>query len=97
MNRLIMSITLCGMLVTGVPFLAHADAKVTVVDGKIELVSDDSIVVNFKRYYIAGAALVNTKNEPVDRTELRVGRKVEIFFHDRRIDSILIFPENWGE
>lgn len=97
MNRLIMSIVLCGMLVTGVPFLVHGATKVTMIDGYIEKVSDDSIVVDFKRYYLAGAVLLNIKNEPVDKTELRVGRKVEIFFHDRRIDSILIYPENWAE
>jgi hypothetical protein len=97
MNRLIISALLSGMLVTGVPCLVHADAKVTMVDGYIERVSDDSIVVNFKRYYLAGAALRNIKDEPVNMTELRVGRKVEIFFHDRRIDCILIYPENWAE
>lgn len=97
MNRLIMSIVVCGMLAIGVPFPAHADTKVTMIEGIIEKVSDDSIVVNFKRHYLAGAVLCNTKNERVDMTKLRVGGKVAIYFRDKGIDCILIYPENLAE
>lgn len=70
---------------------AYVTPRVTTVRGLIERVSDDSIVVNDKRYTITGIPLVKASGELAKKDELRTGVKVEIFFKDKTMHSILIY------
>ncbi|RJQ49878.1 MAG: hypothetical protein C4538_01380 [Nitrospiraceae bacterium] len=68
---------------------SYAD-KVHVVEGIIERVMEDSIVVRGKYYGITGVPLVDSSGKTKKKTELITGNKVEIFIEDRNVSSILI-------
>lgn len=78
---------------SGLSFQAYAaqNSDVTTVEGLIVRVSDDSIVVRDKRYELAGVPLVKSTGERASWDELRIGKKVEIFFEKGRITSVLIY------
>jgi len=65
-----------------------------VVEGLIESVTDDSIKVRGNYYDIAGVPLENASGKTVQKDQLKVGRKVEIFFKNNSIKTILIYPEH---
>jgi hypothetical protein len=69
----------------------YVTTRITTVKGLIENISDDSIVVNDKRYTITGIPLVKPSGELAKKDELSIGAKVEIFFKDKMMSSILIY------
>lgn len=64
--------------------------KVRVVEGLIQNVTDDSIEVRGRYYNIANVPLVDASGRNVAKHRLVKGKKVEIFFKDNKIASILI-------
>jgi len=64
--------------------------KVRTVEGLIEDVSKDSIKVRGKYYNISDTPLKNASGKNISRDQLRVGKKVEIFFLNNRITTVLI-------
>ncbi|RJQ22241.1 MAG: hypothetical protein C4560_02665 [Nitrospiraceae bacterium] len=71
---------------------AHA-AKVSTVEGIIQRVTNDSIQVRGKYYGISGIPLINPSGEHLKKTSLTSGKKVEIFFQEGKITSILIYED----
>lgn len=71
------------------PALSAADI-VTVAGGQIENFPEESIVVDFARYFINGVPVFNTKGERVAKELLKQGQTVEIFFVNNRINSVVI-------
>jgi len=69
--------------------LCYAE-KVRTVEGLIEDVSNDSIKVRGKYYNISDTPLKDASGKTVSKDQLRVGKKVEIFFHNDRITSVVI-------
>lgn len=67
----------------------YAD-KVRVVEGQIENVTDDSIKVRGKYYNILDVPLLDSSGKKVSKDQLRIGRKVEIFFQGNSITTVLI-------
>jgi len=64
--------------------------KVRTVEGLIESASSDYIKVRGKHYNISDVLLFDSSGKKVSKDQLRVGKKVEIFFQDGKITSILI-------
>lgn len=64
--------------------------KVLVIDGTIERVTEDSIVVQGNTYNITGIPIVNASGENLRKSDLKTGSRVRIFFEDKNIASILI-------
>lgn len=71
--------------------------EVKTVEGLIESVSGDSIKVRGSYYDITGVPLENASGKNVKKDQLKVGRKVEIFFQDNNIKTILVYPERMSE
>jgi hypothetical protein len=69
--------------------LCYAE-KVRTVEGLIEYVSKDSIKVRGKYYNISDTPLKNASGKNISKDQLRVGKKVEIFFLNNRITTVLI-------
>lgn len=70
--------------------LCYAE-KVKIVEGLIEYVSNDSIKVRGKYYNISDTPLKNSSGENISKDQLRVGKKVDIFFLNNRLTNILIY------
>lgn len=88
-------VVLFGLFTTLFLFLvtlpvAYSAEKVRVVEGLIQDVTDDSIEVRGKYYNLTGALLVDTSGKKVSKQRLVKGKKVEIFFENNKITSILI-------
>lgn len=66
-------------------------AKVTTVQGIIETVTDDSIEVRGKYYDVSKAELVDTSGHKLTKAYLKTGGKVEIFFEDGILTSVLVY------
>lgn len=69
--------------------LCYAEG-VRTVEGLIEDVSNDSIKVRGKYYNITDTPLKNASGKNVSKDLLKPGKKVEIFFHNDRITTVLI-------
>ncbi|OIP63806.1 MAG: hypothetical protein CO150_08510 [Nitrospirae bacterium CG_4_9_14_3_um_filter_53_35] len=72
--------------------LGYAE-KVTVVEGIIENVTEHSIKVRNNNYEVIGVPLLKSSGEALSYDALRRGKKVEIFFHDKKITSIIIHED----
>lgn len=66
-------------------------AKVTTVLGIIESVTDDSIEVRGKYYDVSKAELVDTSGKKLPKAYLKTGEKIEIFFEDGILTSLLVY------
>jgi hypothetical protein len=67
------------------------------VEGLIENVTGDSIKVRGSYYEITGVPLENAAGKKVQKDQLRVGQKVEIFFQNNKMKTVLIYPEHMVE
>ncbi|OIP60650.1 MAG: hypothetical protein AUK38_02765 [Nitrospirae bacterium CG2_30_41_42] len=65
-------------------------SKVRVVEGLIQDITYDSIEVRGKYYNISGVPLKDASGRNLSKAYLKTGKKVEIFFQDGKITSILI-------
>ena len=63
---------------------------ITVVAGMIQNVSNDSIVVNDKRYSITGVPILTLSGEPATKDQLKRGMYADIYFQERAIIKVLI-------
>ena len=68
-----------------------SNSQVRTVEGIIQYVRDDSIEVRNKYYRISGVPLLNPTGEYLENSSLQAGKRVEIFFMEGRITSILIY------
>jgi hypothetical protein len=69
------------------------NSPVRTVEGLIQSVSNDSIQVRGQYYSIAGIKLINPSGENLNKSSLSAGKKVEIFFQEGKITSILIYDD----
>lgn len=69
---------------------SFSSEKVTVVEGLIESVTADSIYVRGRYYNYTNVPLKDASGRTVLKTELQKGKKVEIFFRDGTITTILV-------
>jgi len=67
------------------------------VEGLIESVTGDSIRVRGSYYDVTGVPLKDASGKILQKYQLRVGRKVEIFFKNNKIKTILVYPEHMVE
>ncbi len=70
----------------------HA-SKVRTIEGIIQNVTDNSIQVRGKNYNISGIPLIDPSGKNLKKASLTTGKKVEIFFQEDRISSILIYDD----
>jgi len=68
-------------------------SQVRTVEGIIQNVTNDSIEVRNKYYSIPGVPLLNPSGENLKKSSLQAGKRVEIFFQEGRITSILIYED----
>jgi hypothetical protein len=71
--------------------------EIRTVEGLIESVTGDSIKVRSRYYDFSGIPLEDASGKKMQKDQLKVGRKVEIFFESNRIKTILIYPEYMAE
>ncbi|NWF51733.1 MAG: hypothetical protein HXY47_01450 [Nitrospirae bacterium] len=69
--------------------LCYAE-KVKTIEGLIEDISNDSIKVRGKYYNISDTPLKDTSGKTVSKDQLKIGKRVEIFFHNDKIISVII-------
>jgi competence protein ComGC len=83
------------VLVICLPVLLYAatgeNATVTVVKGAIESIDNDSIVVNSSRYTVIGVAIEKTLGKPAKKDDLQRGKKVTLFFENKKLTNILVY------
>jgi hypothetical protein len=70
-----------------------SNSQVRTLEGIIQNVAGDSIEVRNKYYSISGVPLLNPSGEYLKSSALSVGKKVEIFFLEGKITSILIYDD----
>ena len=70
-----------------------SNSQVKTVEGIIQNVTNDSIEVRNKYYSISGIPLLNPSGKYLKNSSLQAGKRVEIFFQDGRITSILIYDD----
>ena len=97
-QSLIICIVLSVFLFYGVTTIftlsqSFAADKVRMVEGLIEDVTPNSIKVRGAYYDITGAPLLNASDKVLARNDLKIGKKVGIFFKNNRITSILIYED----
>lgn len=68
--------------------------EVKTVEGLIERVDYNYIRVRGRDYNISGVPLRNPSGEDLTSNQLKIDRKVDIFFEDDKITSVLIYDEN---
>lgn len=73
------------------------EREIKTVEGLIESVTDDSIKVRGRYYDFTGVPLEDASGKNVQKDQLKVGRKVEIFFQNNSIKTILVYPERMSE
>lgn len=88
-------IILSGFLFYGVTTIftlsqSFAADKVRMVEGLIEDITVNSIKVRGVYYDITGAPLLNASDKTLTRNDLKIGKKVGIFFKNNRISSVVI-------
>lgn len=76
---------------------SFAADKVRMVEGLIEDVTPNSIKVRGAYYDITGAPLRNASDKTLTRNDLKIGKKVGIFFKNNRITSIILIYEDMIE
>ena len=90
----------CFFILVAPRFYSYAE-EVRVVRGIIENITSDSIVVRNQFYNYTGVPLKDSSDRDLPRSELSVGKKVEIYFVNNRISTILIHEDmlewNWYE
>ena len=69
---------------------SFAADKVRMVEGLIEDVTSNSIKVRGAYYNITEAPLRNASDKILARDDLKIGKKVSIFFKNNRITAIII-------
>lgn len=74
----------------GLPALSNSAERIRVVEGLVQSVTDDSIEVRGRYYNIANVPLMDASGRNVSKDRLVKGKKVEIFFKDNKITSVLI-------
>ncbi|MDP3259307.1 MAG: hypothetical protein Q8M34_01790 [Thermodesulfovibrionales bacterium] len=72
---------------------SFAADKVRMVEGLIEDVTPNSIKVRGAYYDITGAPLRNASDKTLTRNDLKIGKKVGIFFKNNRITTVLIYED----
>lgn len=82
------------LLFIGVPAISNSADKVRMVRGLIENVTADSVEVRGKYYNISGVPLKDASGEEVTKDQLRIGRFITIYFHNNKINDIIIYDEN---
>jgi hypothetical protein len=70
-----------------------SDSQIRTVEGIVQSASEDSIQVRGKYYSISGIPLINSSGEHLKKSSLSIGKKVEIFFQEGSITSILIYDD----
>jgi hypothetical protein len=85
------------MVCFGLSFSYCHARDVKTVEGLIEGKTSDSIKVCGNDYYISGAHLEDPSGRNMTKDQLKTGRKVEIFFENNRIKTILLYPEYMAE
>jgi hypothetical protein len=70
-----------------------AEPQVRTVEGIVQDVTNDSIQVRGKYYSISGVLLIDPSGEHLKQSSLSSGKKVEIFFQNGNITSILIYDD----
>ena len=94
--KLLLILFLLITFTTGLPVPAFSTNKITTVEGIIENVPDDTIVVRNRRYTITGLPLLKPSGEQASKDELTRGKKVRIFFQNKKIKSVVMY-ENMVE
>lgn len=87
------------VFLAGLPDLSYAADKqrVRVVEGLVDRIVGESLVVRKKLYPITGVPLEDPSGQKLARTELQKGRKVAIFLRGGSVTSILIYDKNMVE
>ena len=67
--------------------------KLRIVEGLIENVTDDSVRVRGRDYSISGVPVRNASNEDLSKSSLRSGKRVELFFKNDKLTTILVHAE----
>jgi len=70
-----------------------SNSQVTTVEGIIQNVTINSIEVRNNSYSISGVPLLNPSGKYLKSSSLQAGKRVEIFFLEGRITSILIYDD----
>ena len=72
---------------------SFAADKVRMVEGLIEDVTPNSIKIRGAYYDITGAPLLNASDKVLASKDLKIGKKVGIFFKNNRITSVVIHED----
>jgi len=72
---------------------SFAADKVRMIEGLIEDVTPNSTKVRGAYYDITGAPLLNASDKVLTRNDLKIGKKVGIFFKNNRITSVVIHED----
>jgi hypothetical protein len=70
-----------------------SNSQVITIEGIIQNVSNGSIEVRNKSYSISGVPLLNPSGKYLKNSSLQTGKRVEIFFLEGRITSILVYDD----
>ena len=74
--------------------VSHAyEREIRTVEGLIESVSGDSIRVRGSYYHFNDVPLIDPSGKHIPKSQMKVGRKVEIFLQKKGVGTILIYPE----
>jgi len=82
----------CVLMIIAAAAPVHA-SKVRTVEGIVQNITGNSIQVRGKYYDITGTVLKDPSGKDLKKTALNTGKKVEIFFQEDRITSILIYED----
>jgi hypothetical protein len=94
--RIIILVLALAALSAGLPAALHAE-DVTVVKGKVEYITGDTITVGGDNFYMTGIPIIDASGNDVPAYGINVGRKVAVFLSGGRIKSILVYDEHMVE